>query len=42
MAIAEHDPAGAYQAMREHIDVTNEILVELLKLDRHAEGVPAL
>lgn len=40
-AIAERDPAGAYQAMRDHIDATNQILVELLKLDRRAEGVPA-
>jgi DNA-binding FadR family transcriptional regulator len=40
-AIAEHDPAGAYQAMRDHIDATNQILVDLLKLDRRTEGVPA-
>ena len=40
-AIAEHDPTEAYQAMREHIDATNQILVDLLKLDLRAEGVRA-
>ena len=40
-AIAKHDPSEAYQAMREHIDATNQILVDLLKLESASGGRPA-
>lgn len=32
-AIAERDPEASYRAMRDHIDATNAILSEVLKLD---------
>lgn len=40
-AIAERDRAGAYEAMRDHIEATNQILADLLKLDLRPEVVPA-
>jgi GntR family transcriptional repressor for pyruvate dehydrogenase complex len=38
--IAERDPAAACQAMRDHIEATNAIIVELLDLDLDLEAVP--
>src|SRR5918996_649378 len=38
--IALRDPAAAYQAMRNHIEATNAIIVELLDLDLDLEAVP--
>jgi GntR family transcriptional repressor for pyruvate dehydrogenase complex len=39
-AIAERDPQASYQAMRNHIEATNDILIDLLKLDHRPQGAP--
>jgi DNA-binding FadR family transcriptional regulator len=39
-AIALRDPAGAYQAMHDHIEATNAIIVDLLHLDVARDAVP--
>jgi DNA-binding FadR family transcriptional regulator len=40
-AIAERDPEGAYRAMHDHIEATNVLLSEVLKLDLGREAVSA-
>jgi DNA-binding FadR family transcriptional regulator len=41
-AIAERDPEGSYRAMRDHIEATNAIMSEVLKLNlRPREASPA-
>jgi GntR family transcriptional regulator, transcriptional repressor for pyruvate dehydrogenase complex len=38
--IADRDAAAAYEAMQDHIEATNAIIVELLDLDLDLEAVP--
>jgi GntR family transcriptional regulator, transcriptional repressor for pyruvate dehydrogenase complex len=38
--IADRDAAAAYEAMQDHIEATNAIIVELLNLDLDLEAVP--
>jgi GntR family transcriptional repressor for pyruvate dehydrogenase complex len=40
-AIADRDPAASYQAMHDHIDATNAILSDLLKLGAEVVNAPA-
>jgi GntR family transcriptional repressor for pyruvate dehydrogenase complex len=39
-AIADRDPAASYQAMHDHIDATNAILSDVLKLDAEVVNAP--
>lgn len=39
-AIADRDPEASYKAMRDHIETTNEILIDLLKLDDDSKEGP--
>lgn len=39
-AIAKRDPQASYEAMRKHIEGTNDLLVDLLKLDHRPQAAP--